>query len=108
MPDNLSFFATYKEYVLAALAGIIAAIAGWFDMKRRVVSNQKELIKISKSIDTHLQDHKNARFISETQHDRLQADCQKLWLAEFVHIRSTLDKIETDIREMRSRRENFL
>ena len=102
MPENSSsWLVAYKDYILAALAGIAVAVAGWFDMRRRVLNNQDSIIKIGKSIDSHLNDHRAVGYITSVQHDRMQTDCQKLWKSEFGHIRETLESIKSDIRELR-------
>jgi hypothetical protein len=105
MPENTSWVVIYKDYILAALAGAGAAILGWFDMRRRVLSSQEDIVKVGRALDAHLSKHDNVKYITEPQHDKMQADCRALWKSEFVHIRETLETIKSDVREVRSKGE---
>ena len=97
--ENLENF---KEvgYWLLTIFGIGVT---WGHSQSRISSAEKTNAKTSQLLQDHIKDCQAAGYITTPAHDRLQQDCQKLWMSELAHIKDTLVEMRDEIKELRSK-----
>lgn len=63
--------------------------------------SQRRIYNIETKVEEHIKDNKDSGYLTAIHHDRLQMDCQKLWMAELMHIKETLAEMRQEIKDMR-------
>lgn len=100
------------ERVLTEIWGWIVVafgIAGaWWRGEYRDRQTRADLVKLTIAHETHLRECRSARYITEMEHEKMQAGCQGRILAELAHIRELIEnrlaRMEKDIEDLKRAR----
>lgn len=92
-------------YWVAAILGIGVS---WGHSQRRIKQAEQANHETAKLLKEHVQEQKANGLVTLSSHDRMQRDCQKLWMSELGHLRelaaaqiSENKEIRQELRAMR-------
>jgi hypothetical protein len=63
--------------------------------------SQRRIYNLESKVSEHMQDSKESNYLTTSHHDRLQMDCQKLWMSELAHIKDTLADMRQEIKDIK-------